>query len=144
MNQLIVHQVNITHYRLVELSKLADQAKPFYDWVERVAKKKTGSHRSLNEILMGSTKDVLSEIIKSCYCETEEKRPFLFDGIGRVYPHAKACFYFFAWVIRDAPQQRLAPLIARMRKLERIEKVEAETDALVVLIVEYKMHVKKL
>ncbi|MDJ1181239.1 hypothetical protein PJF56_20465 [Roseofilum sp. BLCC_M91] len=37
MNELIVHQVNITHYRLVELSKLADQAKPFYDWVEKQA-----------------------------------------------------------------------------------------------------------
>jgi len=142
MNELIVHQVNITNYRLVELSKLSDQAKPFYDWVERVAKKQTGSHRSLNEILMASTKKVLSEIIKSCYYETEEKRPFLFDGIGRVYPHTKACFYFFAWVIRDAPQQRLAPLIARMRKLERIEKVEAEADALVELIIEYKTHVK--
>jgi len=32
MTDIIVHQVNIAHYRLVELSKLADQAKPFYDW----------------------------------------------------------------------------------------------------------------
>jgi len=142
LNELIVHQVNITHYRLVELSQLADQAKPFYDWVERMAKKQTGSHKLLNDILMNSTKNVLSSIILSCYHETYEKRPLLFDGIGRVYPHAKACFYFFAWIIRDAPQQRLAPLISRMRKLEELEKVIAETDALVELIFEYKTHVK--
>ena len=115
MKDLIVHQVNITHYRLIELTKLADQAKPFYDWVERIAKKQTGSHRSLNEILMNASKNDLFEIIQSCYREADEKRPLLFDGIGRVYPHAKACFYFFAWIIRDAPRQRLAPLIARMR-----------------------------
>lgn len=116
MNELIVHQVNITHYRLIELAQLADQAKPFYDWVEKIAKKRTGSHKTLNEILMSASKEILSAIILDCYQEIDEKRPFLFDGIGRVYSHTKACFYFFAWIIRDAPQQRLSPLISRMRK----------------------------
>ena len=74
MKDLIVHQVNITHYRLIELTKLADQAKPFYDWVERIAKKQTGSHRSLNEILMNASKNDLFEIIQSCYREADEKR----------------------------------------------------------------------
>ena len=37
MNDLIVHQVNIAHYRLIELSRLVDQAKPFYDWIEKHA-----------------------------------------------------------------------------------------------------------
>lgn len=142
MKELIIHQVDITHYRLIELSNLADQAKPFYDWVERKAKKQTGSHKELNEILMNATKKDISSIILSCYAEVEEKRPLLFDGIGRVYPHAKACFYFFAWMIRDAPQQRLAPLISRMRKMEKIDKVIAETDSLVELIFEYKSYVK--
>lgn len=142
MKELIVHQVNITHYRLVELSKLADQAKPFYDWVERIAKKQTGSQKSLNEIILQASKESLSDIILYCYNETDENRPLLFDGIGRVYPHAKACFYFFDWIIKDAPQQRLAPLIARMRKLEDIDKVIAETDTLVELIYEYKSYAK--
>lgn len=142
MNELIVHQIDIAHYRLIELSNLADQAKPFYDWVERTAKKQTGSHKELNAILMNATKEDISSIILSCYSEVEEKRPLLFDGIGRVYPHVKACFYFFAWMIRDAPQQRLAPLISRMRKMEKIDKVIAETDSLVELIFEYKSYVK--
>ncbi len=87
---------------------------------------------------MSANREELNAIINACYQESEEKRPFLFDGIGRVYPHAKACFYFFAWIIRDAPQQRLAPLVARMRKLESIDKVVAETDTLVELILEYR------
>jgi len=57
MNELIVHTIDIAHYRLVELTKLADQAKPFYDWVEKQAKRITGSNRSLNEILLTCSKD---------------------------------------------------------------------------------------
>lgn len=141
MKKLIVHKVDITHYRLVELSKLANQAKPFYDWVEKQAKKETSSHKSLNEIIFDSDKIVLKQIILNCY-QAKENKPFLFDGIGRVYPHSKASFYFFAWIIRDAPQQRLAPLISRMRKINSIDKVIAETDTLVELIFEYKNNVK--
>ena len=142
MNEVIVHQVDITHYRLVELSRLADQAKPFYDWVEKTAKRITGSHKELNEILMLANKNEIAAIINACYSEAEEKRPLLFDGIGRVYPHEKACFYFFAWIIRDAPQQRLAPLIVRMRKLEDVNKIIAESNTIVGLIYEYRTYVK--
>ena len=142
MNQVIVHQVDITHYRLIELSTLADQAKPFYDWVEKKAKIVTGSHKELNEILLAVTRDELLSILHICYEESEEKRPFLFDGIGRVYGHKKACFYFFSWLIRDAPKQRLEPLIKEMRKLEKVEKVAAETDTLVELILAYRSVVR--
>ncbi|MFM7561266.1 hypothetical protein [Cylindrospermopsis raciborskii] len=142
MNEVIVHQVDVTHYRLVELSKLADQAKPFYDWVEKTAKRITSSHKELNEILMSANRNDIAAIINACYSEAEDKQPLLFDGIGRVYPHEKACFYFFAWIIRDAPQQRLAPLIARMRKMEDIDRIVAESDTIVELINEYRTCVK--
>lgn len=142
MKDLIVHKVNIAHYRLVELSKLADQAKPFYDWIEKKAKQITGSHRSLNDILLLSTKKQIRDVINHCYTETSETKPFLFDGIGRVYPHFKATFYFFAWIIRDAPQQRLSPLISRMQQATSVTKLQAETDSLVELIVEYRNVVK--
>lgn len=142
MEKLIVHKVNISHQRLVELSKLADQAKPFYDWVEKVAKRVTGSHRTLNEIIFQASKKDIENIIESCYVTETGTKPFLFDGVGRVYPHFKACFYFFAWIIRDAPQQRLSPLISRMQKADKVSKIKAETDSLVELIFEYKSVVK--
>jgi len=142
MKELIVHKVNIAHYRLVELSKLADQAKPFYDWIEKIAKNVTGSHHSLNEILLKSSKKQIKSIVESCYAEQTETKPFLFDGIGRVYPHFKACFYFFAWIVRDAPQQRLSPLISRMQRADKVSKITAETDSLIELIFEYKGVVK--
>src|SRR5690606_26591562 len=103
MADLIVHKINIAHYRLIELTKLADQAKPFYDWIEKHAKIVTGSHKSFNEIILSCTKEQLKGIIQACYLDSNDEKPFLFDGIGRVYNHSKACFYFFAWIIRDAP-----------------------------------------
>lgn len=142
MNDLIVHQVNIAHYRLIELSKLVDQAKPFYDWIEKHARRISGSHKSLNEILLQCSRDEIASIINACYSDSTDEKPFLFDGIGRTYPHAKACFYFLAWMIRDAPQQRLSPLISRMQKADNVSKMTAETDSLVELIFEYRAIVK--
>ena len=142
MTDLIVHKINIAHYRLIELSKLADQAKPFYDWIEKHAKIVTGSHKSFNDIMLNCSKADISQIILSCYSDKNEEKPFLFDGIGRVYSHSKACFYFFAWIIRDAPQQRLSPLISRMQKADNISKLLAETDSLTELIYEYRGLVK--
>jgi hypothetical protein len=142
MNDVIVYQVNIAHYRLIELTALADQAKPFYDWVEKHARRVTGSHRPLNEILLNSSKAEIEAIIAACYRDDRDEKPFLFDGIGRVYPHAKACFYFFAWMIRDAPQQRLSPLIGRMLKSEKVSRSSAQTGALAELIFEYRTIVR--
>jgi len=142
MHDLIVHQVNIAHYRLMELSRLVDQAKPFYDWIEKHARRVTGSHKGLNEILLQCSRDDIASIINACYSDSTDERPFLFDGIGRTYPHTKACFYFLAWMIRDAPQQRLSPLISRMQKADNVSKLTAETDSLVELIYEYRAIVK--
>jgi hypothetical protein len=142
MNKLIIHQVNIAHYRLIELTKIADQAKPFYDWVEKQAKRITGDNHSLSEILLTCKKNQIADIITACYKNDNEEKPLLFDGIGRVYAHNKACFLFFAWMIRDAPQQRLAPLISQMQKLDNVKKITAEIDTLVGLIFEYRSIVK--
>jgi len=142
VNDLVVFRVDISHYRLIELTRLADQAKPFYDWVEKHAKRITGSHKALSEIMLNCSREEIERIIIACYLDEHDEKPFLFDGIGRVYPHQKACFYFFAWMIRDAPQQRLSPLITRMQRLEQVSKLSAQTNALAGLIFEYRMIVR--
>lgn len=142
MKELIVHTVNITHYRLIELAQLADQAKPFYDWIEKRAKHITGSHRTLNEILLSCSKVEIEKIVTACYNDKNDTNPLLPNGIGRVYTHDKACFYFFAWIIRDAPQQRLSPLISKMQKINSITRKQAEIDALIELIFEYRQIVR--
>ena len=142
MAKLVVHEVNIAHLRLLELAKLADQAFPFYCWVERVAKRVTDSSQNLHGILMSASIETIKEIMRECYNDTSTNKPLLFDGIGRVYNHNKACFFFFAWIIRDAPQQKLAPLIAKMKKNDHVRGNVAEIDALAALIYEYRDSVK--
>lgn len=141
--KLIISGVDITHSRLVELTKLADQAKPFYDWIEARFQKILSRKTSLDEILRTASKDEIHKVIVACYSSTDEKNvPFLFDGVGRSYPHTKACYYMFSWLIRDAPQQRLSPLIQRITKATKKSKIEAETEALAELFFKYRMNVK--
>lgn len=141
--KLVVSGIDISHARLVELTKLADKAKPFYDWIESRFQEVLSRKDSLNEILTTASKSEIRQAIFSCYsAANEENIPFLFDGIGRSYPHAKACYYMFSWLIRDAPQQRLSPLIQRIAKISRKNKSDAEMEALAELFFKYRINVK--
>ncbi len=143
MTRLIVSGVDIAHSRLIELTKLADQSKPFYDWVELRFQTHLSRQTTLDELLRTTPKAGLKSAITNCYlAENETGLPFLFDGVGRSYPHKKACFYFFSWLVRDAPQQRLVPLIRKMMKNTNISRFEAEIETLSVLIDRYRANVK--
>ena len=141
--KLVISGIDITHSRLVELTKLADQAKPFYSWIELRFQKTLSRKISLDEILRTASKHEIHQGILACYYATSEKSvPFLFDGVGRSYPHTKACYYMFSWLIRDAPQQRLSPLIQRITKISKKSKIEVEVDALAELFFKYRDNVK--
>lgn len=142
-NKVMVHQVNIAHYRLVQLTALAEQGRPFYEWVERCAKAQTSSDTTLNHFLMNSNLEDIKKLISTVYFDNSNNRPHLFDGAGRIYEHHKASFFFFAWLIRDTPQQRLSPLISEMRKIEgrSLAREQAEIDSLARLFVEYRNNV---
>ncbi len=65
--------------------------------------------------------------------------PALFDGVGKQYPHKKACYYFFAWALRDAPVQRLQQLIARAKTTASPQDpLETEAEVLAHLFVAYR------
>ncbi len=139
MSLLIIEGVDVTHSRLVELTNLADQAEAFYDWVEGRFQAVLSRTDSLDEILKSSSQAKIKKAITNCYTANQaEGLPLLFDGVGRSYPHTKACYYFFSWLIRDAPQQRLGPLIGRMVKNSRRRRSEIEIAVLASLICKYR------
>ena len=143
MTLLIIEGVDVTHSRLVELTNLADQAEAFYDWVEGRFQAVLSRTDSLDEILKSSSQAKIKKAITNCYRVNQaEGLPLLFDGVGRSYPHTKACYYFFSWLIRDAPQQRLGPLIGRMVKNSRRRRSEIEIAVLASLICKYRPNVK--
>lgn len=137
MDVLIIAGVDITHARLTDLMKLADQAKPFYDWVERIFQEALSDNQTLNEMLLNCDYSSLRKALQACY-HAQESRPLLFDGIGRSYSHNKACYYFFSWLIRDAPQQRLNPLIQRVSRNTNQNRIDTEIEVLAHLIIKYR------
>src|SRR5438874_1296962 len=112
----IAEDVDLGHSRLVDLFKLADLAKPYYDWVQEKFQHTLGNTRSLSENLMTASEPDIERSIHAVFTAALtplEPVPKLFDGIGREYDAMKACYFFFAWLCRDAPQQRLEPIVRR-------------------------------
>lgn len=143
LQPLIINGVDITHSRLVDLARLADQAEAFYHWATTQFQRHLGTSDTLEVILQNAGKDEIKECLTKCYnAAGSANLPFLFDGAGRSYPHAKACYYFFAWLIRDAPQQRLGPLVQRIVKQSRAGRPEVEIEVLAALIIKYRKDVK--
>ncbi|MEP0824100.1 MAG: hypothetical protein HRF40_01290 [Nitrososphaera sp.] len=142
MELLIIAGVDITHVRLIDLTRLADQVRPFYEWIEQQFQMSTSRSLSLNELLMESSADEIHRAIEYCYEAKGTDLPFLFDGAGRTYSHSKACYYFFSWLIRDAPQQRLGPLVQRVVRNTGKGRSEVEVDVLTALICKYRSNVK--
>jgi hypothetical protein len=143
MPKLLISGIDITHSRLVELAKLADQAKPFYDWIEKQFQLALGTNSDLNTNLVQASVEQLQIAIKASYMPADTTNlPILFDGTGRPYTHRKACFYFFAWIIRDAPQQRLSNPIRDVLKQIGGSLIDAQITVLAHLIIEYRSHVK--
>ncbi len=141
--ELIINAVNLSHVRLVELSLLADQAKPFYSWVEKTFQRVLSSSASLDEVLLASSKEQIERCVQQCYSASElQGLPLLFDGIGRSYPHQKACYYFFSWMVRDAPKQRLEPLLQRIVKQSKRRRTDVEVQALAALVYKYRQNLK--
>jgi len=143
VTSLTVEGVDVSHSRLVELTNLADQAQAFYEWVEERFQLALSRREPLGQILLTATAGEIKRAMLDCYKPSDSgKLPLLFDGVGRTYKHEKACYYFFSWIIRDAPQQRLGPLIGRILKNSKRKRVEIEVQVIASLICKYRSNVK--
>jgi hypothetical protein len=110
----------IDNLRLKDLVAIVCQNQKFYE--EFVVflhnKQYTDVYAFINEQDDVKAKATLEEYLQK---QSTEK---LYDGIGRPYPDNKAKWYFLAWVLRDAPAQRLEPLLRNM-KGESLDKRKA-------------------
>jgi hypothetical protein len=139
---LRIGEVDLSHSRLVELFRLADAAKPFYDWIEKQALSAYPSFASLDSFLASASKDQLVSFIRGAQeAVTAPSVPSLYDGAVRPYRPSKALYLMLAWLIRDAPQQRLAPLISQLKR-NGMSNNEAEAESLARLILAYRGNVE--
>lgn len=143
-NELELYGVDFSHLRLTELVKLADQAEPFYLWVERIFRQITGRSDALHQILESVDQGILEEGIQECFRRKGDPDvPKLFNGVGVAYPHDKACYLFFAWIVRDAGTQRLQPLLtSAYRQYREVSpsksRRDLESEVFSKLIVHYR------
>jgi len=106
--------------RLNELAAIADLNKNFYDYfVEFLSK---NGYLSLYEFIICDNEIKTFNVIEKYLSHKIGDKVFLYDGIARKYTEDKAKWLFLGWVLRDAPQQRLLPMVSSVEGISTTEK----------------------
>lgn len=98
----------VENLRLKELVAVANQNKPFFDdFVQQLGKLGYGS---IHQFVMDPDE---AKAVKTLIAYLGSPAVTnLYDGIARPYEANKAKWLFLGWVFRDAPEQRLRPIVA--------------------------------
>lgn len=109
----------IDNLRLAELVAIVRQNESFFDaFVEFLGRHGYQDiHSFINE-----TDDGKALAVIEGYLQHADKAR-LYDGIGRPYTSDLAKWYFLAWTMRDAPAQRLAPLLRNVEGSSMSERI---------------------
>lgn len=108
----------IENIRLKELVLIVNGNKNFYfDFLTFLREKE---YNNIYEFIMESDENRATNCIKD-YLDYKSDA-YLYDGLFRPFKNAKARWYFLSWILRDAPAQRLSPLIKHMPGNTSIEK----------------------
>lgn len=104
--------LNYDNLRIRELAMIADINRPFFeDFGNYVAGR---GYDSIYEFITDRSDSAGFETILSYLNRDLPPSVILHDGIARPYPSGKAKWLFLGWLFRDAPEQRLRPMVASM------------------------------
>lgn len=108
----------IDNLRLAELVAIVRQNEAFYDAFILFLRQQGYSsvHEFVNELDDQKALAVLEGYL------TRASDANLYDGIGRPYASDIAKWYFLAWTMRDAPAQRLGPLLRNFNGTSMTER----------------------
>lgn len=98
----------VENLRLGELVGIVRQNQKFYE--DFCAFLRDRGYSNLHSFIQEPADDKAAKVL-SDYLARQSGVPLL-DGIGRPYKDAVARWYFLAWILRDAPAQRLQPLLS--------------------------------
>lgn len=120
----------IDNVRLKELFLVTQQNKVFYDYFVLFTRRYgfTGIH----DFVTSPHREACFNLILDFLDHDLPNEVELLDGIARPYSHDKAKWLFLGWLLRDAPEQRLKPMLKQMtgnsanrRRAELINSVRA-------------------
>lgn len=98
----------IENLRLRELVAIVRQNQKFYD--DFCVYLKERGYRDVHDFINEPSGAKATKVIKDYLVRQSAAQ--LLDGLARPYKDSTARWYFLAWILRDAPAQRLQPLLA--------------------------------
>lgn len=110
----------IENLRLSELAIVAEQNRGAFD--DFVGFLKSEGYASLHTFVVSQDSVTAYDTIFKYLQRPLPVGVCLYDGIAREYAPAKAKWLLLGWIFRDAPEQRLRPMIASMAGKSTVEK----------------------
>ena len=104
--------LNYDNLRIRELAMIADINRPFFEDFRRYIM--DSGYDSVYEFISDPSDSAGFETILRYLNRDLPPSAILHDGIARPYPSGKAKWLFLGWLFRDAPEQRLRPMVASM------------------------------
>jgi len=100
----------LANLRLAELVAIVNINKAFYD--DFVAYLRENGYKTSQDLVNEKSDEKAKTVISGFLRRKSEVE--LLDGVGKPYANSQARWYFLAWILRDAPAQRLGPLLAHV------------------------------
>ncbi|HAU1203950.1 hypothetical protein SCQ05_04270 [Legionella pneumophila serogroup 1] len=100
----------VENLRLKELILVVNKNKPFFD--EFIKFINSYGYPDIYSFINERNEEKLITILNQYFDSDFENT--LFDGIARPYNQSKSKWFFITWLLRDAPQQRLQPIISNL------------------------------
>ncbi len=118
MTQKKISQFVVDNLRLQELAVIVEKNKPFYDAFSNFLQ--YHGYADVAAFIHDDDSAKARSVIESYLANPAGAT--LHDGLGRPYTNGKAKWYFLAWILRDAPAQRLEPLLRSVNEITLEEK----------------------
>lgn len=118
MTQKKISQFVVDNLRLQELAIIVEKNKPFYDAFSNFLQ--YHGYADVAAFIHDDDSAKACSVIESYLANPAGAT--LHDGLGRPYTNGKAKWYFLAWILRDAPAQRLEPLLRSVNGITLEEK----------------------
>lgn len=110
----------VDNLRLKELAIVAEQNRPIYD--DFINYLQQHGYPSLHAFVTEQSETRGEQVILNYLDRPLPNGVVLLDGIARPYQPDKAKWLLLGWIFRDAPEQRLRPMLSSMPRQSSIEK----------------------
>lgn len=113
MSELVIENL-----RLKELILVVNKNKPFFEeFVEFI---KLHGYEDVLAFVSESEKAKMEVVLNDYF--SKDFKSCLYDGIARPYDQSKSKWFFITWLLRDAPQQRLQPIVSSLQEGSTTQK----------------------